>query len=51
MKRIVSPIRRPAIQRVALKGLGLNETHRTRELSDTPSIREMVAAMIIEERG
>jgi large subunit ribosomal protein L30 len=56
VKQIGSPIRRPAVQRATLKGLGLNKMHRTRELQDTPSIRGMVAAIphlavIIEERG
>ncbi len=56
VKQIGSPIRRPAVQRRTLIGLGLNKMHRTRELQDTPSIRGMVAAIphlakIIEERG
>ncbi|RMC37343.1 50S ribosomal protein L30 [Paracoccus alkanivorans] len=56
VKQIGSPIRRPAIQRETLKGLGLNKMHRTRELEDTPAIRGMVAkiphlAVIVEERG
>ncbi|MCQ0970940.1 50S ribosomal protein L30 [Paracoccus sp. TK19116] len=56
VKQIGSPIRRPAIQRETLKGLGLNKMHRTRELEDTPSIRGMVAKIphlvtIIEERS
>lgn len=56
VKQIGSPIRRPAIQRETLKGLGLNKMNRTRELEDTPSVRGMVAkiphlAVIIEERG
>jgi large subunit ribosomal protein L30 len=56
VKQIGSPIRRPAIQRATLVGLGLNKMHRTRELPDTPSIRGMVAAIphlavIVEERG
>ena len=56
VKQIGSPIRRPAIQRETLKGLGLNKKHRTRELEDTPSIRGMVAKIphlveIVEERG
>ncbi|MBU3030106.1 MULTISPECIES: 50S ribosomal protein L30 [Paracoccus] len=56
VKQIGSPIRRPAIQRETLKGLGLNKMNRTRELEDTPAIRGMVAkiphlAVIIEERG
>ena len=56
VKQIGSPIRRPAIQRETLKGLGLNRMNRTRELEDTPAVRGMVAkiphlAVIIEERG
>ncbi len=56
VKQIGSPIRRPAVQRETLKGLGLNKMHRTRELEDTPSVRGMVDAIphlvqIIEERG
>ena len=56
VKQIGSPIRRPAIQRETLKGLGLNKMNRTREPEDTPAVRGMVAkiphlAVIIEERG
>ncbi len=56
VKQIGSPIRRPAIQRRQLIGLGLNKMNRTRELPDTPSIRGMVAKLphlveIVEERG
>lgn len=56
VKQIGSPIRRPAVQRQTLKGLGLNKMNRTRELEDTPAVRGMVAkiphlATIIEERG
>ena len=56
VKQIGSPIRRPAIQRETLKGLGLNKMNRTRELEDTPAVRGMVAKIphlveIIEERG
>ncbi|AUM74232.1 MULTISPECIES: 50S ribosomal protein L30 [Paracoccus] len=56
VKQIGSPIRRPAIQRETLKGLGLNKMNRTRELEDTPAVRGMVAkiphlAVIIEEKG
>ena len=56
VKQVGSPIRRPAVQRQILIGLGLNKMHRTRELEDTPSIRGMVAKVphmvqIIEERG
>lgn len=55
VKQIGSPIRRPAIQRETLKGLGLNKMHRTRELEDTPAVRGMVNKIphlveIIEER-
>ena len=32
VKQIGSPIRRPAIQRRTLIGLGLNKMHRTREI-------------------
>ncbi|MEO1909319.1 MAG: 50S ribosomal protein L30 [Paracoccus sp. (in: a-proteobacteria)] len=56
VKQIGSPIRRPAIQRATLKGLGLNKMNRTRELEDTPAIRGMVAkiphmVVIIEEKA
>jgi large subunit ribosomal protein L30 len=56
VKQIGSPIRRPAIQRQTLIGLGLNKMHRTRELEDTPSVRGMVnkishMVQIIEEKG
>jgi large subunit ribosomal protein L30 len=56
VKQIGSPIRRPAVQRQQLIGLGLSKMHRTRELPDTPSIRGMVAKIphlveIVEERG
>lgn len=56
VKQIGSPIRRPAVQRATLIGLGLNKMNRTRELEDTPSVRGMVASVshmvqIIEERG
>ncbi|SNT76388.1 50S ribosomal protein L30 [Paracoccus seriniphilus] len=56
VKQIGSPLRRPAIQRATLKGLGLNKMNRTRELEDTPSVRGMVAKIphlvtIIEEKN
>lgn len=56
VKQIGSPIRRPAIQRQTLIGLGLNKMNRVRELEDTPAVRGMVAKIshlvqIIEERG
>lgn len=40
--QIGSPIRRPAIQRQTLVGLGLNKMHRSRVLEDTPAIRGMI---------
>ncbi|MCC6009326.1 MAG: 50S ribosomal protein L30 [Rhodobacteraceae bacterium] len=56
VKQVGSPIRRPAVQRETLKGLGLNKMNRTRELEDTPSVRGMVNKIphlvkITEERG
>ncbi|MBU0781059.1 MULTISPECIES: 50S ribosomal protein L30 [Loktanella] len=56
VKQIGSPIRRPAVQRATLVGLGLNKMNRERELEDTPSVRGMVNSIphlvkIIEERG
>ncbi len=56
VKQIGSPIRRPAIQRRTLIGLGLNKMHKTRELEDTPAIRGMINKIphlveIVEERG
>jgi large subunit ribosomal protein L30 len=38
-----SPIRRPAIQRQTLVGLGLNKIRRRRTLPDTPAVRGMIA--------
>ena len=37
-----SPIRRPAVQRATLIGLGLNKMHRRSTLEDTPSVRGMI---------
>jgi large subunit ribosomal protein L30 len=56
VKQIGSPIRRPAVQRATLIGLGLNKMHKTRELEDTPAVRGMVQSIphlvkIVEERG
>ncbi|WP_106161087.1 50S ribosomal protein L30 [Hasllibacter halocynthiae] len=56
VKQVGSPIRRPAVQRRILIGLGLNKMHRTRELEDTPSVRGMVAKIphlveIVEEKA
>ncbi len=55
VKQIGSPIRRPAVQRQTLIGLGLNKMHKTRELEDTPAIRGMIAKIphlveVIEEK-
>ena len=45
VQQIGSPIRRPAIQRQTLIGLGLNKMHRVRTLEDTPSVRGMIRAV------
>ncbi|TDK36876.1 50S ribosomal protein L30 [Rhizobium deserti] len=45
VQQIGSPIRRPAVQRQTLIGLGLNKMHRTRTLEDTPSVRGMIRAV------
>ncbi len=45
VEQIGSPIRRPAVQRQTLIGLGLNKMHRTRTLEDTPSVRGMIRAV------
>ncbi|WP_426011809.1 50S ribosomal protein L30 [Caulobacter sp. DWR2-3-1b2] len=37
-----SPIRRNAVQRATLTGLGLNKLGRESELEDTPSVRGMI---------
>lgn len=55
VEQIGSPIRRPAIQRATLIGLGLNKMHRRRELIDTPQVRGMIAKVahmvrVVEER-
>ena len=42
VEQIGSPIRRPAVQRATLVGLGLNKMHRVRTLEDTPSVRGMI---------
>lgn len=56
VRQTASPIRRPAVQRRTLIGLGLGKMHKTRELEDTPSVRGMIAKIphlveIVEERG
>ncbi len=45
VEQIGSPIRRPAIQRQTLVGLGLNKRHRQRTLEDTPAVRGMIRAV------
>lgn len=45
VQQIGSPIRRPAVQRATLVGLGLNKMHRTSTLEDTPSVRGMIRAV------
>ena len=55
VEQIGSPIRRPAIQRETLVGLGLNKMHRVRTLEDTPSVRGMIRAVqhlvrVVEEK-
>ena len=42
VEQIGSPIRRPAIQRATLIGLGLNKMHKRRTLIDSPQVRGMV---------
>lgn len=42
VEQIGSPIRRPAYQRQALIGLGLNKIRRRSELEDTPAVRGMI---------
>ena len=43
VRQTASPIRRAAVQRATLKGLGLNRVGRTATLQDTPSVRGMIA--------
>ncbi|UYZ06305.1 50S ribosomal protein L30 [Agrobacterium salinitolerans] len=45
VEQIGSPIRRPAIQRQTLVGLGLNKMHRQRTLEDTPAVRGLIRAV------
>ncbi len=45
VEQIGSPIRRPAVQRATLVGLGLNKMHRKSTLEDTPSVRGMIASV------
>ena len=43
VEQIGSPIRRPAVQRATLIGLGLNKMRKRRTLIDSPQVRGMVA--------
>jgi large subunit ribosomal protein L30 len=43
VEQIGSPIRRPAVQRATLIGLGLNKMHKRRTLIDSPQVRGMIA--------
>ncbi len=43
VEQIGSPIRRPAVQRATLVGLGLNKMHKRRTLIDSPQVRGMIA--------
>jgi large subunit ribosomal protein L30 len=45
VEQIGSPIRRPAVQRQTLIGLGLNKMHRRSTLEDTPAVRGMIRAV------
>ncbi len=42
VKQIGSPIRREAVQRQTLVGLGLNRLGRVSQLEDTPAVRGMI---------
>jgi large subunit ribosomal protein L30 len=42
VEQIGSPIRRPAVQRQALIGLGLNKLHRRSTLEDTLAVRGLI---------
>jgi large subunit ribosomal protein L30 len=43
VEQYASPQRRPADQRATLVGLGLNKMNRRSTLTDTPSVRGMIA--------
>ncbi len=45
IRQIGSPIRRPAVQRQMLIGLGLNKMHKVVELQDTPEVRGAIAKL------
>lgn len=42
VKQVGSPIRRPAVQRQVLIGLGLNKMNKVVEHTDTPEVRGMI---------
>jgi large subunit ribosomal protein L30 len=42
IKQTGSPIRRTAVQRATLIGLGLNKMHRVSELEDSPEVQGMI---------
>ena len=46
VEQYASPQRRPADQRATLVGLGLNKMNRRSTLTDTPSVRGMIAKVI-----
>jgi large subunit ribosomal protein L30 len=55
VRQIRSANRKPAIQTVTLKGLGLGKIRRTRTLEDTPAVRGMIRAVqhlveVVEEK-
>ena len=45
IKQIGSPIRRPAVQKQMLIGLGLGKMNRVVELEDTPEVRGAIAKL------
>lgn len=45
LRQIGSPIRRPAVQRKMLIGLGLNKMHRVVEVTDSPEVRGTIAKL------
>jgi large subunit ribosomal protein L30 len=50
VKQVGSPMRRQAVQKEYLKGLGLGKLNRVRELQDTPGVRGLLikAAHMVE---
>ena len=45
IKQVGSPIRRPAVQKQMLIGLGLGKMNRVVELEDTPEVRGAIAKL------